>query len=991
MGALLIMRWRGVVTTVASVDLALILTLVGGFPIFYETIQGLFEKRIIAELAVALAAVAALSIGENLAAAVVVFIMLVGHSLEDYAAGRARRSIRALIEQSPPTATIRREGAEVVVPVEEVRVGETALVRPGERIPVDGVVLRGVSGVDQAFITGESLPVDKQPADEVFAGTLNGEGALEVEVRRVGEDTTLATVVRLVEQAHLKKAPVQRLADRYATFFVPAVLVIAALTYLLTRGSPDGVLRAVTVLVVTCPCALVLATPTAVICALARLARDGVLVKGGAALELLSGVDCVVFDKTGTLTRGTPAVVGVECFDDATEREVLAAAAAVEAPSEHLLARLVVARAATTGVAPQPVDHWVSHPGRGVAGELAGTQVLAGNLALLEENGVSMPGSVTEALERSSQRGETIVLVAAGGTVLGAVRFADELRPEARGAVHQLAHLGIGRVLMLTGDNRAAASVMAQAAGIREWDAELLPEQKAQRITSLQGVGHRVAMVGDGVNDAPSLAAADVGLAMGGTGIDLTLDAADVVFMTDDLSKLPRAVEFSRATVSLIKQNMVVFALGVNAAAILAAALGKITPITGAVIHEVSSLLVVLNSMRLLLTGRTLEGRIGRLVSAVSRGVATVVGPCTGLSWAGLSAGWSRVRGPVNRWGRVAVPLGYLLATSVFAIRPREVGVVRRFGHVVADGLRPGLHLKWPYPVERLTRLQPEYVRVAEIGYRTVAGKANAPSLEPAAYEWSTQHRAGRFQKIPDESLMFSGDEILVEVNAVCQYSVRDNAAYLFNAANADELVRSAAESALRETVRHTPFEAVFTAGRHAVEQHAAEELQQMLDRYRCGVRVHRFHLQDVHPPIEVVDAYRDVASAYEEKTTLVNQAEAYRNEQLPLARGKANQERIGAQGYAVDRTNRAAGDAARFRQFSEAYETNPQVGRIRLHLEAVDETLADKRKVILDKHGSGRRQLYLLDNDGLQFRVPGLEQLGPVSPTRRNSRPEPT
>lgn len=972
-GLLLVLRWRGIVTTVRGVDIALVLTLAAGFPIFHEAVQGLFAKRIVAELAVAIAAIAALGVGENLAAAVVVFIMLVGHTLEDYAAGRARRSIRTLMEGTPPTATVRRDGREQRVPVTEVRVGDTVIVRPGERLPVDGVVLGGVSGVTQAYLTGEPLPVDKHPGDEVFAGTLNGEGALEVEARRVGEDTTLATVVRLVEQARLRKAPIERLADRYAAWFVPAVLLLAAATY----GVTHQVLRAVTVLVVTCPCALVLATPTAVICALARLAREGILVKGGLFLELLSECDCVVFDKTGTLTRGEPVLTGVECFGEATEEEVLGAAAAAESRSEHLLARLVVQRAVDQGLAFTPAADAKTHPGQGIECTAAGRQVLVGNRSLLAAHGVVLPAPADTALTRAEERGETAVLVAVEGRTVGLLRFADTLRDEAPAAVHDLTLLGISRVLLLTGDNRAAASQTAQAVGIREFEAELLPHQKMERIRALQEGGRRVVMVGDGVNDAPALAAADVGVALGGTGIDLTLEAAAVVFMTDDLRKLPRALDVSRRTVALIKENLIVFALGVNAAAILAAAAGRISPIAGAVIHEGSSLLVVLNSMRLLLSGTLPAGRLGRAVTSVRVAGERLAALPEVWNKRRFRALWTTVREPVLRWGRVVVPVGVAAALSVYTVGPDRVGVVRRFGRVVAENVQPGLHVRWPYPVERVTKVTLHRVRAAEIGYRT---RTLPPGTAPVTYEWSTQHRRGRYKRLLVESIMFSGDETLVEVNAVCQYAVADPVAFLFHVADPEKLVHRAAESALQETVRHTALVDILSTGRRDVERRSAKRLAALLAKYHAGIEVHGFHLQDVHPPVEVVDAYREVSSAMEEKETLINQAEAYRNEQIPLAEGKAAQELMAAAGYALDRVNRAAGDADRFNRFEAAYRLHPDVTAVRLHLETIDETLAGLPKLIIDHSGTARRQLYLLDARGLRVDVPGLDKLSPPS-----------
>ncbi len=614
-GILLLLRWLKVIESVFGVDIAIILTIVGGYKIFLEAITGIFksirniEWDISADLAVAIAAVAALAIRQYTAAAEVVFIMIVGEGLELFGVVKTRGAIGKLMALSPQTACVKRDGVEERIPVEEVEPGDIVVVRQGERIPVDGEVIRGSSSVDQSTITGESMPVEKAVGDEAFTGTMNQFGVLEIETRSVGEDTVLGRIVHLVEEAQESKAPVERTVDRYARYFVPIVLTIAAIVFLITRD----VTRSVAVLIVACPCSLILATPTAVVAGIGRLARSGILVKGGTYLEGIGKADCLVFDKTGTLTLGKPRIAEIVTFGDYGENDLLAVAAAAEQGSEHLLAELVVAEAQERNIHIPGADDFLMKPGMGVEARSGNRGILVGNRKLLLANNVEISPEVETDLDRLDSEGHTIALVAVRAAeddyvVAGVIAIDDELRPESASTISSLKSLGVDRFVLLTGDNERSAARIARRAGIDDVAANLLPDEKVSKIRELQKAGLRTAMVGDGVNDAPSLAVADVGIVMGGIGADVTMEAADIVLMADDLSKLSELVKLSRQAVRTIKQNILYFAIIFNGLALVAASVGLIGPVGAAVVHQIGSVMVVLNSLRLLITGGAKRG-----------------------------------------------------------------------------------------------------------------------------------------------------------------------------------------------------------------------------------------------------------------------------------------------------------------------------------------------------------------------------------------------
>ncbi|HAI86877.1 MAG TPA: heavy metal translocating P-type ATPase, partial [Firmicutes bacterium] len=514
---------------------------------------------------------------------------------------RAGEAIRKLASLTPRTATVMRGESEAAVPVEDVAPGEVVVVRPGERVPVDGEIIEGHTSIDESMLTGESIPVDKEPGDMVAGGTVNQQGMFKVQATRVGADTALAHIVRLVEQAQGSKAPIQRLADVAASYFVPAVLAIAVAAFVGWRlagaGVAQALVNAASVLVVACPCALGLATPTGIMVATGRGAELGVLIRGGEHLERLSRVDAVILDKTGTLTRGMPSVVGYRAVLSLGPREALRLAAAAEWGSEHPLGKAIVEEAVRQRLdVPMPTD-FRSVPGRGVLAQVDGHQVAVGTLSFMSELGVSLGASAVSSLERMEERGETAVAQAVDGAIAAVYGIADQLRPESAGVVADLFGLGL-EVYMITGDNPRTAAAIARQVGVPDDHvmAEVLPNAKADHVALLKRRGLAVAMVGDGINDAPALATADVGIAMS-TGTDIAMEAADITIV-GGLQRLPSAIRLSRATLGIIKQNLF-WAFIYNAIGIPLAALGVMPPVYAGAAMAASSVSVVSNSLRL--------------------------------------------------------------------------------------------------------------------------------------------------------------------------------------------------------------------------------------------------------------------------------------------------------------------------------------------------------------------------------------------------------
>lgn len=610
LGAGLLAELAGVAGPGVSAVYALAV-LVGGYYPVRSAWSSLRRRSVSINTLLVLATLGAVGLGLWGEAALLVVIFSLGEVLEAYAVDRARGAVRALVALVPTEATVLRGGVPLRVSTAEVAVGEVVRVRPGEKIPVDGVVVEGVSAVDQAPITGESIPVEKHPGSEVFAGTLNGRGSLDVRVSKPAEDTTIAKVVHLVEAAQRRKGRAQRFSERFGEVYTPIMLGVAGLVAVvppLAFGEPfEGWLyRALVVLVVSCSCALVLSVPVAVVAGITSAARRGVMIKGGAYLEAIGGVRAVAFDKTGTLTLGRPEVTELVAAPGATEEEVLRMAAALEARSEHPLAEAILRAAEARGLEPPPVARFESITGRGVRGEVDGSLVFVGSPAFLEER-APLPASLREAVDRLQHEGKTVVLVGRADRLLGAVAVADGLKPNARAVVERLRALGIAHVVMLTGDNRRTAEAIGREAGVDEVRPELLPEDKIEAVRALQRRYGAIAMVGDGINDAPALAQADVGIAMGVMGTDVALETADIALMADDLDHLADAVEISRRTRANIRQNIGV-ALAAMGTLVTAALLGWMTVTEGLILNEGSALLVIANALRLLRLDERLPG-----------------------------------------------------------------------------------------------------------------------------------------------------------------------------------------------------------------------------------------------------------------------------------------------------------------------------------------------------------------------------------------------
>jgi Cd2+/Zn2+-exporting ATPase len=576
--------------------------LVGGLPLARKGLRVLRTTRSLdINLLMTIAVIGAVAIGEWFEAATVVFLFSLGEALEGYAMDRVRRSVRSLIALAPPVALVRRGASETELPVSEVGVSETVVVRAGERVPLDGVVIRGASSVDQSSLTGESMPVAKESGDPLFAGTMNGSGPLVMRVTRLAGDSSVAKIIRLVEHAQAQRAPVQLLVDRFARIYTPAVIVIAAAIALVPPlfGASwlEWFSRALVLLVISCPCALVLSTPISIVSALSAAARNGVLVKGGAILERIGAVDTVAFDKTGTLTTGRPALTRIAPFGSRTEAEVLALAATLERHSEHPLGRAVVRASHERDLGiDEATDERVIH-GRGLIGFLAGTEYRIGSRQLFAEKAISQP--VRDAIVEIEAGGGTAVLVGTENSVHGVLGFADTLRPDAVDELANLHRAGVRRIVMLSGDREGAVASIAATAGIDEARSGLLPEDKLAAVGDLRERGGVVAMVGDGVNDAPSLAAADVGIAMGAAGTDAAVETADIALMSDDLRGLAATIRMGRRTKRIVAAN-IALSLGTKAIFLGLAVTGNATLWMAIAADMGTSLVVIANGMRLL-------------------------------------------------------------------------------------------------------------------------------------------------------------------------------------------------------------------------------------------------------------------------------------------------------------------------------------------------------------------------------------------------------
>ncbi|MBI5653100.1 MAG: cation-translocating P-type ATPase, partial [Chloroflexi bacterium] len=596
---------------------------------------GARARHINADLLMSVAIIAATALGEFISAALIVFFMSIAHFLENFTTEKSRAAIRHLIALAPTTARVLRDGAEIETPIAALRAGDVIVIRPGERLPADGNVIEGASAVDQSPITGESLPVEKRAGDTIFAGSVNQRGALQVRVSRVGRDSLLGKIIRLVEEAEAAKAPVQKFADRYSAIYLPVVIGASLITFALTQNPTN----AIAVLVVACPCAIALATPLAVVAGVGRAASQGILIKGGLYLESLAKINTLVMDKTGTLTFGRPRVTDVEISDfkfqisnsqsqdlgasvisrseatrnldptarflaslemtdDSSKSEILRLAAIAEKYSEHPLASAILDEAHARGIVVATPESFEVIAGQGVVARLNGNQIAFGNRRLMDAREIAIDRALDEHVAALEREGKTVMYLADNHHIAGIIAVADVVRDEVPRALDELRRAGIREMFLLTGDNARVASALAQELGV-EHRAEMLPADKIAFVRDLQARGRRVAMIGDGINDAPALAQADVGIAMGVAGTDVAMDAAHVALMTDDWSHIPIAMRLARRTFRTIQQN-IAFGLFFNVAGLLLASTGIFTPVMAAAAQSLPDVAVFLNSSRLL-------------------------------------------------------------------------------------------------------------------------------------------------------------------------------------------------------------------------------------------------------------------------------------------------------------------------------------------------------------------------------------------------------
>ncbi len=574
--------------------LLIIASIIAGYPIITKAFKALKMKAFSIDLLVTIAVIGAMIIGEYTEAAVVTFLFLFGDYLEGRTLRKTRASLRSLIDMAPLEATVLRDGIRTTIPADEVKIGDHVIVQPGGQIPVDGIVFTGQSIVNEAAITGESVPVTKRKGDQVFSSTLSDNGYLEIIAEKVGEDTTFSKIIELVEEAQETKAKTQKFMERFATFYTPGIIILSILVWILTQNVP----LALTFLVIACPGALVISVPVSIVAGIGNGAKNGILIKGGDKMENLAKINAIVFDKTGTLTKGKPEVTDIKAFG-IPEDELLKLAGEVELTSEHHLGKTIVKKAEESGLEllNQASDIKIMK-GHGLQAQLNSYHIYIGNKSGGEKLGIPVDHPVENYLLKQQEKGNTAVLVTVNKKVKGIISIADQIREDASHAVFELRESGIDHMVMLTGDNKSVANKVASQLGINHVFAELLPEDKVEKIREYKETGVSLAMVGDGINDAPAIATADVGIAMGGTATDVTMQTADVILMSDKLDKLPYAIQLAKATIRNMKQNTY-FSLITVAFLLLGVLTDNIHLASGMLIHELSVLLVILNAVRL--------------------------------------------------------------------------------------------------------------------------------------------------------------------------------------------------------------------------------------------------------------------------------------------------------------------------------------------------------------------------------------------------------
>ncbi|MCH1624317.1 heavy metal translocating P-type ATPase [Ferdinandcohnia quinoae] len=588
----LLLRWNDQLT-LANIFL-LLATVIAGYTIVMKAIQSLRLKIISIELLVTIAVTGAIIIGEYIESAAVTFLFLLGAYLESRTLEKTRSSLKSLLELAPLHARVLQKGEKILIAAEDVKEKDTVFVHSGEKIPVDGKVLGGNASVNEATITGEAIPVQKAKEDSVYSGTILDTGFLEIEAVKIGEDTTFSKILQLVEEAQDTKARTQKYLEKFAAYYTPSILFLALVVYLFTKD----LTLSLTFLVISCPGALVISAPVSIVAGVGNGAKKGILIKGGEVMESLAKVDVIAFDKTGTLTVGSPEVSTIKTYG-LSKKELLILSAEAEVFSEHHLGKAIVNEAKKNGfIFTDKAKDFQVLKGKGVQAEINGNIIKIGNRKLMEENNIILSKEMNTHIFSEETMGRTAVMIAKNNKIVGVISISDEIRSEARISIEKLKEIGIKKIVMLTGDNSATAQKTAHQLQLDGYYAELLPEQKVQIINQLKKEGNKVAMVGDGINDAPAIAAADVGIAMGGAGTDVAMETADVVLMSDRLDRLSQAVKLARVTVQNMKQNMY-FAVAVVAFLLIGVLAKTVFLATGMFIHEASVLLVILNAIRL--------------------------------------------------------------------------------------------------------------------------------------------------------------------------------------------------------------------------------------------------------------------------------------------------------------------------------------------------------------------------------------------------------
>ena len=1007
--------WTPWPSEIAGYRFALIAAVLGGARVLYGSLQSLLEGKLGADLALAIACLAAIFMYEPLVAAEVVFIGMIGECLEAFTFGRAQRAIHKIVEVFPIRCWLLKDGQEVRVFTTELQVGDKIVVKPGAKIPADGVVVSGQSAVDASALTGESVPLDKAVGDEVLAGSLNLHGAIVMEARKVAKQTIAGQVIELTVNALKDKTNVERTADRLARLFLPLVLGLALLTFLVALGyhgwwrTPRLMMRpallasmypTLSVLVVACPCALILATPAAILAALGRLAGTGILIKSGSALERLAQVKAIAFDKTGTLTEGRLEIQEILPLPGRDETELLRLAASAEQYSEHPIARAVVDEAKKRGLTLEAGTDFLGFPGSGVVRNFGDKVVHVGARRFLELQNIVWSPDAIRLADQLDALGRTTIWVTVDRELLGAIGAQDRLRPEAVGVLQEFRDMGMSPIVMLTGDRASAAkSVAGDLLDLLAVHAELRPDEKTARIAELKAGGVKVAMIGDGINDAPALALADVGLAI--SGVDLAAEAGDVVLMGDPLRSLPMLFRLSRETVRIILQNIYWFAFAVNAVGIVATAwlwpvfapAGWLdqSPLAAVIYHQLGSLAVLLNSMRLLwferTRGETLFGRVHDRAARFDHWIDRA------FNW----HEWSHWIG-THRRGLGFCFVGLLMVgyawIGLTVVAPDERAVVRRLGRPMAT-LEPGWHWRAAWPVEETTRVS-DRIRVIEIGFRETPEKLG----QAGSWTWTSAHR--KENRRQEESMMITGDGNLVDVQLVVRFKVVDPNVYLFEVAGAEDLLRANTEMVLRGLVAGRPFHELLTVERAAFQDEVLTRLK--AGSGGLGIEIEGVSLIDLHPPGEVVAEYYEVAKAMEERDRRVNSAEAEAIANLKAADAQARKIVSDAKAAANEKVKQAEAETVRFLQRSRARrQLSPHQETVLLlrSVDAIlrgasqadaDRELAEARRALiaqqtalgdfrdfwemLAKSLSGR-QMILIDSD----RVPGQRNLFLIDP----------